>query len=241
MFMSAMAGFFVGLSLKDSWQNVKITLGQINSIILFIVIYITFMVISSTTTAYDPIGDRLLSPIYVPLTLLLLILTHAIAEPYRKRFSKKIVDSFLIIGIAIWLVYPIRATMLNTIALTQNGGGYNDKAWRESETIQYLLQHRILGSECTVYTNDPWAVYILAHLKAKRSPDKRRYNSPEIVNDIPRLKGSWPEENKACLVWFDRTHRSWLFTIDELRVIANLNLIARTGDGSIYSVTRISP
>ena len=238
VFLIATAGFLAGLSLKDNWQSVKVSLRQISPTVLFVITYIAFLIISSTTTAYDRIGDRLLSPIYVPLTLLLLILAQAIVEPYQRRFSKKIVSSILIIGILIWLVYPVLAIMLNVVNLTQNGRGYNSKTWKDSETIQYLVQHQTIESECTVYTNGPDATYILAYLSAELSPDETRNNSPEIGNDISRLMGSWPKESKACLVWFDRIDRTYLFTIDELQTVVNIDQITRLEDGSIYSITR---
>lgn len=238
MIVSAGVGLFAGLSLRDGWQGMKVRLRQISPLVSFVIIYTSFLVISSTTTAYDRIDNRLLSPIYVPLTLLVLILAQALVDPYRKRFSKKIVNSFLVIGIAIWLVYPICSIILKVVNLIAFGRGYSGKTWRDSETVQYLLQHRTLESECTIYTNGPDAAYILAHLATKMSPARTRYNSPETVNDISRLKGSWPEESNACLVWFNKIGRTYLFTIDELQAIANIDLIARLEDGAIYSITR---
>lgn len=245
MLLGAAIGFFVGLSFKDSWQNMKVNLRQISPTVLFsissglfVIIYTVFVVISATNTDVS-VDNRMLSPVYVPLTLLLLILTETLVDPYRKRFSKKIVNSFLIIGIAIWLIYPIRATILKAVKQTQIGEGYSGQAWMDSETIQYLLQHRTLESECTVYTNGPDAVYILAHLATQLSPARTKYNYIETVNDISSLRGRWPEDNKACLVWFDELDwRKYLFTIDELQAIANIDLIARLEDGAIYSITR---
>jgi len=234
----AVLGFFIGLDPKGSWQRVKVILRKISPIVLFAIIYTTFLVISSTTTAYDIIDYRLLSPIYVPLTLLLLILAQALVEPYRRRFSNKIINSFLIIGLAIGLVYPIHATIINAVNFTSTGGGYSSKAWVESETIQYLLQHKTLKSECTIYTNGTDVTNILAHLATKGIPARTNYNSPDLVNDISKLRGSWPEESNACLVWFDTIKRTYLFTIDELQEIANIGLIARFKDGAIYSITR---
>ena len=72
IFLGVVFSFFVGLNLKDNWQSMKVVLRQDSSIIVFIIVYTTFLVISSTTSAFDAINDRLLSPIYVPLTLLLL-------------------------------------------------------------------------------------------------------------------------------------------------------------------------
>jgi hypothetical protein len=233
-------GFIAGLNPNDSWQSVKVRLRQIIPIVLFVVVYTAFLVISSTTTAYDSIGDRLLSPIYVPLTLLFLILVQALVEPYRGRFSNKVMDSFLIIALVIWLlVYPIRNVTINAVNLAPIGQGYNSKVWLESQTVQYLIQHQSLESECTIYTNAPDAAYILAHLTTKMSPAKTFYNSQETKNDISRIETIWlAENNKACLVWFDKVNRKYLFTIDELQTVANINLIARFDDGAIYSVTQ---
>lgn len=239
MIVSAGAGLFIGLSLRDGWQGVKVRLRQISPIVLFAIIYIAFLVISSTTIAYDKIDDRLLSSIYVPLTLLLLILAQALVDPYRKRFSKKIVNSFLVIGIAIWLAFQIRSTILNAVNLIPIGQGYSGQAWMDNKTVQYLLQHRTLESECTFYTNDSNVAYILADIKTKMSPIRRIYNSIKTVNDISSLRGVWPEESNACLIWFDEIDQGkYMFTIDELQAIANIELIVRLEDGAIYSITR---
>jgi hypothetical protein len=231
-------GFSVGFNLKESLQSVKLKLRQIIPIVLFIVIYTAFLVISSTTTAYDAIGDRLLSPIYVPLTLLFLILAQALVGSYRGRFSNKIGDSFLIIVVAIWLLaYPIHNILVKAVELAPIGQGYSSKSWIESQTVQYLLQHQTLQSECTIYTNGPDAAYILAHLATKTSPSRREYNFQGATNENSRLANVWLiENNKACLVWFDKINRNDLFTFAELRSVANINLIARFDDGAIYSV-----
>jgi len=229
---------FAGLSLRGGWQDKKVKLQPISPLVLFAIIYTGFLVVSSTTTAYDSIDDRLLSPIYIPLTLILLTLVQAFVDPYRKTFCTKSVKSVVLICIAIWLVYPTGSTIVNAVRLISSGRGYSGKEWKESETIRYLLQHRASEAKCALYTNAPEATYILAHAAAKMSPAKTKYNSPEIVNDIPRLFGSWPEERNACLVWFDNIERSYLFTIEELQAIANIDLIARLKDGAIYSITR---
>lgn len=245
MIVGTAAVLFTGLSLRKGWQDGKAMLRQIYPIVMFVVTYTAFLVISSTTTAYDQIDSRLLSPIYVPLLLFWLILTQVIVDPYRKWFSKKIVNSFLLISIAVWLVYPILSTILNLVKLISvgqvysgKGQAYNGKEWMDSETIQYLLQHQTIESECTIYTNGPEASYILANLTTKMSPAKRKYNSPEAV-DVVSKRGIWPEESNACLVWFEKLEwQDFLFTIDELRAIANIELVARFEDGAIYSITR---
>ena len=59
------------------------------------------------------------------------------------------------------------------------------------------------------------------------------------------LVGSWPSEDKACLVWYN--YPAGLeyfpagldyFTFHELQEIANVQLMVRLNDGAIYSMTR---
>lgn len=236
--VSVLTGFLVGISSKDSWQNVKVSLRQITPIFLFIIIYTAFLIISALTMPLEPISNRYLAPIYIPLTLLLLILVQAFVEPYQKRYSKTIMNAIMIIGISIWLVYPFRSTMFEAVNLVQNGLRYSSKVWITSETIRYLFDHQELESECKIYTNDPFAAYILANLVVKTSPVRYPYEFPTMLNDISKLRGSWPEENDTCLIWFDVTNRKDLFTLEELQTVANFTTINHLKDGSIYFVTR---
>jgi hypothetical protein len=237
--LGVVIGFIAGLNPKDSWQSMKVRLRQISPIVLFVVVYITFLVISSTTAAYDQIGDRLLSPIYVPLTLFLLILAQILIEQYRRYFSNKVMNTFLLITLVIWLVYPIRSITITAVNLAKIGQGYSSKAWEESNTIKYLLQHQTLESECTIYTNAPDAVYILAHLVTKMIPAKKFYNSQKVMYDISWLKNVWlVDNNKKCIIIFYKVNREYLFAIDELQTVASINLIAHFDDGAIYSIAK---
>ena len=235
IFVGTVIVIFAFANIVHSWQKLKINLRQISPTVLFsittglfVIIYAVFVVISATNT-YVSVDSRMISPIYVPLTLLLLILAQAFMEPYREYLSKTILNSILFIGIAIWLVYPIRNNILIAQNLTQNGKGYSSKAWIENKTIQYI-QHRRLASECTVYTNGPDAVSLLANFTVKWSPGRTMKNSS--------FKSSWPEESNACLVWFNDIERNYLSTPDELMLIANFKQVIQLDDGTIYFVSR---
>jgi len=234
-------GLIFGLNLKGIYQNAKSRLQLITPIVVFVAFYLTFLIISSTTTAYDAIGDRFLSPIYVPLTILFLNLVQVMAEPFRGQIANKGLDFILIMSLLIWLLaYPIRNVTISALNLAQTGQGYSSKAWVESQTVRYLIQHRSLESQCAIYSNAPDAAYILADLTTKMSPAKTFYNSPEKMNDIANIESVWLQDdrNKTCLVWFDMVDRKYLFTIDELQTVVNMNLIARFNDGAIYTISQ---
>jgi hypothetical protein len=227
-----------GLSLRYGWQAWKARLWPAGPLFLFTIIYASFLLISSTITATDLIDHRLLSPLVVPLTLILFTIVQATSESYQKRFSPRLVEAVLIAGVAIWLVYPIHSTLLQAAGLYPKGDGYASTAWVDSETVQYLFQHPQLSSKCTFYSNDPAGAYIRADLAAQRSPAKTRYHSQQIVNTLASLRGAWPEEANACLVWFNQVSFAFLFSPHELQSIATLTPLAQLADGAVYTISR---
>ena len=232
---------FIGLCIKDIFQRVKVIAKRMGPIILFIVVYAAFLIISEVTTLSEWIDNRYLSPIYVPLTLLLLIFIQELGEVYQKTFPKKIVNCFLAIGIMIWLIYPIGVYVVNAIEQTQTGDlrRLSNKAWMESETIRHLRRQPSLQSANMGYTNDPIATFILARLELQQSPFYRNDDSVETA--ISRLKGIWPQRDKACLVWFNKIPPHYYpryLTVDELQAAANLDLIVQFDDAAIYSIRK---
>lgn len=224
---------------RQHWPTVKTSFPQMGLPVLFSIVYVGFLIISSTTTAYDRIDNRLLSPVFVPITLVLLsVLFEILPSLTGKQLLQRSTRFLRLITLVAWLAYSGAAAIVLISRAQNQGQGYNSLPWRSSQTINYLLKETNLQSNCTIYSNAPDALYILGNITAKLSPKKTMYNSPEVVEDLSSLRGSWPEENQACLVWFHEDIRSYLFTVDELRTIANVQPIAHLEDGSIYLITR---
>ena len=124
MLIGASVGFLAGFTAKGNLTKLRNAIPRIGAIALFAAIYTAFMIFSSTTTAYDQIGDRLLSPIYIPVTLFLLTLAENLLEPFRERFSPQVVNVLLVVVTAMWLLYyPVRNTASDTANRMQQGGG----------------------------------------------------------------------------------------------------------------------
>lgn len=222
---------------RRKWSKVESVALEISPMVLFVVAHVGFLLISSTTTAYDRIDDRLLSPVFVPLTLLLLLLASGIPTLLtEQRLSQKRIEILLTIVTAVWLVFLAGVTMLNAGVTSKQGRAFSSQSWKNSQTIRYVLHSGI--PDGVIYTNAPDALYLLANITGKRSPNKTMYNSPKIVNTLSSLKGVWPEEGKAYLVWLQAFDRKHLFTPDELKTIADVQQIVRLEDGAIYRVTR---
>jgi len=204
--------------------------------LIFVLFYTGVIVISSTTIAYDQISDRLLSPIYIPVIFILFFISDKILSWLTKSFHLRLITVLFIIGIVLLIRYPVKnTTHIIEEYIKLSGWGYNCAAWRESETIEYLTRHELLGKNYILYSNEPAAVYILANLQTKCSPAKTFYNSPQLFNRYPNQNDVWLNEPNVCLIWFNKANRSFLFTIDELQKNINMTEVAHLKDGEIYT------
>jgi hypothetical protein len=222
---------------KRGKELLRIT--PIGPILIFAILYSAIIVISSTTTAFDKIGDRLLSPLFVPSIFIIFFFLDNILEWLTKHFNNKFIPILFICGIIFWLKYPVTRTIYNIqYNFEHSGWEYGSKAWKNNTVIDYLNNHRQFESEYSFYSNAPEAVYILTNIEARWSPPKTLYNSPQLVNANAGLKSVWKDKDKSCLVWFNNIDRKFLFTVEELQKSSNMVMVAQLKDGEIYTVQK---
>ena len=233
------AGILALIIFPNKWTKDEIRLKQIGPALIFILLYSGIIVISSTTTAYDKIANRLLSPIFVPSFFIMFLILDNILEWISKHFHQRLMPILFLIGIIAWMKYPVTRTIYNIEDyIGQAGWEYSSKAWRDNTVIRFLNSHKQFESGYSFYSNVPEAVYILANKEAKWSPPKTMYNSPELIKTNPDLRSIWQGKNKAYLVWFNNINRNFLFTIDELKKSSNMVKVAQLKDGEIYTITK---
>lgn len=233
------AGIFAGIVLMNKWKQEELRLKQIGPSLLFILFYSGIIVISSTTTAYDKIANRLLSPVFVPSIFIIFLILDDILTWLSKYFQRRLLSILFLLGIMVWMKYHVTRTIYNIENyIEQSGGEYGSKVWKENSVISYLNHHSLLESEYSFYSNAPEAVYILANIETKWSPHKTLYNSPQLLNTNTGLKNIWHEKNKACLVWFNTIDRKFLFTLDELQKTTKMVKVVQLNDGEIYTIAK---
>lgn len=223
------------------WAKTPITtlLKQTPPFVIFMLIlifgYTGFIIISSTTTNYDRINDRLLSPIVIPTTLLVFFIIEILSNQLKEHYPTKPVELLLTTCIVLWLIYPARATVLEVVSQFQEGSGYSSKAWKNSQTIQYIRENNL--STCTVYTNGADVTYLLLNKSVKSIPSKS--SGANTIADTSSLEYIFPKENKTCLIWFNQiTWRTYLFTPDEILSVTNLEQSVQLDDGTIYIISK---
>lgn len=204
---------------------------------VFLLLYVLVLCTSSARVAYGLINSRLMSPAFVPLT----VIGSAVISKFSVSVIKLLRVRWAGILAAVAIIAagsagPARLTLPTVRAAMTQGIGYSSVRWGQSETVQYIRHWVTPGPESTVYSNAPDVAYLLADLAAVEVPAQTLYNSSHVVGDLEALRGSWPSTS-AYIVWFDGVLREYQFTIDQLSDISNVHLLIRLSDGAVYSVS----
>lgn len=201
--------------------------------LLFTPIYAIFMIYTTSTTALSPIDDRYLSPIFAPLILSLFYLVDRLTYKYSLNVGNTLPRAVVATVLVIWLVYPIVKTYRTVkMYLEEGAGGFHTTYWVESDLISYLKGSELFG---TIYTNEPSAVYALTGQIYQQSPEKFAYESQVPTEDLLRFQADLQSQSVLYIVWFYTDWwQGWLYDVDELHNICDLERIVAREDGDVY-------
>ena len=212
----------------------------------FVVIsYVVFLIVTSSVVHYDRIDNRLLSPIAMPTTFLLLyfidLLSRFVKQSRnRSQYSVRLIKLSIIAGIILcFLIHPASVIYVLDKNHFLYGSGYSARSWKFSQTIQYIREKKNIFDDCTIYSNDAEVFYFYFMRNVKLIPIKK---GTDFVAYLQSLKGVFPQENKACIVWFNQmAWKTFFFTPNELMSITNLEQVIYLNDGTIYFISKLPP
>ena len=208
-------------------RGLKAVLWHNQPAVIFLAVYSAALVLLAARGASSFIDQRLLSPLYVPATLLLLKLAHGVLGQERTNRTA-FVRNMPVVLLSLWLCFPLAWVLRSTARRYENGaGGYNTRTWRESETV---ARARRVPSD-HLYSNGRDVLWALARVNASWLPSR-------AAVPLSDLRGRWPDDGASVVVWFDSiTWRKHLFSVEELGEISSVERVARLNDGSIYRVS----
>jgi hypothetical protein len=205
--------------------------------LIFILFYSGMIVVSSTTTAYDQISNRLLSPIYIPIVFILFILSENIYRWLTNAFHPKLFKVLYIMSIVMLMLYPLKSSIhIIDVYNKLSGWGYSCTDWKKSETIKYIEEEISSKNNYTYYSNEAGAVYILTNLKTLRSPSKSFSETTQSFYFDSKQKKKWRNTENICLIWFDASKREHLFSIRELNKTVKMKELVHLKDATIYII-----
>jgi hypothetical protein len=195
-----------------------------------VAVYTAVLVLLAARGASSFVDQRLLSPLYVPATMVLLKLAYGLFGQERTG-STALSRSLPLALLWLWLCFPLAWVWRSTARRYENGaGGYNTRTWRESETIAHAGRVPSANGGNRLYSNGRDVLWALAGVNASWVPSRTEVPLSDLI-------GRWPD-SAAVVVWFDSiTWRKHLFSVEELKEISNVEKVAQLNDGSVYRVS----
>ena len=197
-----------------------------NSVTAFFIVYVSFIILSSTISRYEQINNRLLSAAFLPF---LWGITYKVPGWIRalskKRHKWGLGVICLVIAVAVYAdYYAINAE--NYSYMRETGiPGYTEDCWRQSPTVNYIQHnHSFFNSDSEVYSNHNQAVYFYTNHPVDMVPE-RAYKS-----DVQEFN----EESPVVIIWFFADPNPDLLTLQEIRRHKTLRPLHTFSDGVIY-------
>jgi hypothetical protein len=136
---------------------------------------------------------------------------------------------FMGIAVAVLSVHAVSAKRHLDEWRSNGVGGYATRAWTGSPTL--ASADSLAGR---IYSN-AHDFLALRGIHATMLPSRTQYNSDEPATPLAKVKQSWPR-GRTYVVWFDQSHRSYVYDASELAQVLNVSLERRLADGAIYRV-----
>jgi hypothetical protein len=178
----------------------------------------------------DP--DRALSPLFIPMLLLILFLVHKVLQGPRP---------VRIFAVACCIVFAAFSGKSAAIFLRYNhavGRGYTQTTWTGSRTLASVKE---LPGDTRIFTNDRYAIYLLTGRLAADLPadfDVIRSKPLDAWPARVRAMGRELGEHGGVIVLLDNS--CWQdIGKAELEQFLKLRPIAREEDGGIYAVDSV--
>ena len=167
--------------------------------VLVIAGYLSFLIISSTTTGYNYIEARLLSPMVIPLIILMISIFQWGYTKLLQKLPKSLVNWLFILCFLLSIFKPVRSTIMMTTTHFSQGGGLTGHYWAQNETIRYTKENEL---DCVLYSNGPYPLNFYSGLEINSVP-YHVVEEREAVADFSSLEEKWANQSRVCLIWFE--------------------------------------
>ena len=199
----------------------------------FLASYVFLLIIFvSLLDAHTPIDNRILSPAYVG--LLILVVSLGVCS-FLNLALKNVFRSALIVLVLGFSTFQLTEVIDSVSHSYREGIGYAAQPWRESPLIRHLRGWDASGS---IFSNAPDAIYLLSGHPAVMIPRKvntaTHHMNANYLDDLEFVRNRLQVHN-GLLVYFSGVRWRWYLPSEqELKKTLGLRLILQEEDGSIY-------
>ena len=194
-------------------------------IVVFIIIYLGFLLLTSQTSFWQLIDNRYLTPIYLPVAAIFYTYVLVLYS-FFVIGSNKPMRSIPVFLFIIWLIFSIYTSIGVIKTHFFEGSGYSSKIWRSGQMINFISTQL---SDYELYSNGIEVIYFITGTQSKSLPT--RPNIDEIKDAI--------SNQNACFLWFNNIDwRKYYYHPNEIAEHFGLKNKVQLDDGTIYCTTK---
>jgi hypothetical protein len=203
-------------------------------LLLFVPVYVAIVMLNNAALrVYTPLEPRILSPLFPPLAILTLVTVRSgLAQLPAARILRPLLAGLAVVFVGVSLFQAALYVERGYV----NGLGFNNRLWRDSETLQQLPA---LAGSGTLYSNAPEAIYLYLERPAEKLPKAVEVGTllpnPNFAAANEKMRRDIDTEG-ALVVLFDVAGRH---SAADDRLIERLGVrpVAETRDGKIYAAS----
>ncbi len=211
-------------------------------LVVFSAIYlaaITLTVYTADHPITDFYDDRYQSPLFFVCIVGIFLSLDELVLAHVRETRRQAADWVVVLVFAIWAIYPSAILYRFTRLSIQQGvaayNNYNTRELNESRLAAFIRRYPFEAG-LPFYTNYGELVYLFTGRNNFVAPkDYGYYTTPEYLT---AHYADWPPAPKVYVVWFTSQEKKNYFSPDQLRAVADVELIYDGGDGQAAIVTR---
>lgn len=229
-------GVVVWMSGKDSREKVGVEV----PLFLFGGIYTVLLLVIASLTSFNSLDSRFASPVFIPLAALALSAVERllVSEFFRAKLTPSLAYAIVSLPLLALLGFSQMRSVAAIQSQHENGAGYTSGEWYDNDVMAYWLAHKPEG-EYLVFSNYPAGVAVHTWHVALSSPRRTNHpNAGEVVIPLKTYLPSLFEAGKETyIVWIEPNEYTHVYSVGELREIAQVETLYESADGGIYKLT----
>ena len=201
--------------------EIKNTRG-LGGIVCFVVLYLAGMLLLATIVSFDPINDRILAPVFVPIIVLILFAIDKVIRSCGRFYAPACCG--IVVALIVWIAIVPAGNCWKVLSVKhRKGSSYTSRAWNTSPLVAWLKANPLEG---VVYCNMPDAVYLQTGIVTRLSPRRR-----SDLRAFDKRISTFPD---VYFVWCRNTYRTYLYNPRDMHKAGiKMRMIAKFKDGFV--------
>ncbi len=201
---------------------------------IIVPVYVAFLTWGQLTTLLEPIGTRLLSPVYVPLLVIAAGCIEQLLDDLGTASRRLVLPALALL--AVFVVGQSAMTVRDARAGSVGGIGFNGRTWIESDLADSVADLPT-PEQTVVYTNSLPGLWAATGLQPMyRSPSDVGWRGAELDGQVEVFAEQVScADGDVVLAWYASVEGGFV-TDEELQGEVDLEVIDAASDGILYSV-----